>query len=121
MERIRYLAEVSVKRAIAFASLGIGMIILGLSYDPVVALKAGALMLTLTSAVLFYKGVAAPRRSVKRTELWILLDRRVSLPDAHMQRVLSQVLRETYFRYAEGTGMAAIGFWAASLVYALLG
>jgi hypothetical protein len=120
VERIRYLADFSVKRALAFAGLAIGMVVLGLSFAPVVALKSGAAMLTLISVVLFYKGLTALQRNVKRTELWILLDRNVSLPEPQMQRVLGQVLRETYLRYAEGTAIAAIVFWIASLVCTVL-
>lgn len=120
MERIRYLADFSVKRALSFAGLAIGLVVVGLSFEPVIALKAGAAMLTLISVVLFYKALMALQRNVKRTELWILLDRDVSLPEPQMQRVLGQVLRETYLRYAEGTALAAVIFWLSSLVCALM-
>ena len=120
MERIRFAAEVSVRRALGFAGLGVGTAVMGLVYDPVLALKTGATLLALIAAVLFYKAYRAPTRNFKETEVWILLDRDTSLNDQAAQRVIGGVLRETYRRYAEAIVLLAGAAWISSIVVALL-
>ena len=116
MDRIRLAAEVSIRRGMGFAALAIGVTCLGLSFDVVLALRTAAVTLGMACAILFFKGVQARTRNFRHTEVWILLDRSISLPDAVAQKLIGQVLRETYYRYGEWTLAVAVGVWLISLI-----
>ena len=111
MDRIRGFAELSVRRGCSFAALAIATTMFGLSSTPLLAIECGAILCTLTAVVLFYKSLRAPMRDYRRTELWILLDRRHDLPEAYAGRVLNTVLRDVYLRYAELGALAALALW----------
>jgi hypothetical protein len=121
IDRIRQFAELSVRRACGFAALAIVTFMVGLSADPIVALKAGAVSSTLLGFVLFVKSVRSQQTDYRRTELWILLDRKHDLPEAHAARVIAGVLREVYLRYAELAAWVAFLFWIVVLAAWLLG
>ena len=121
IDRIRQLAELSVRRACGFAALAIVTFMVGLSADPIVALKAGAVSSTLLGFVLFIKSIRSQQTDYRRTELWILLDRRHDLPEAHAARVITGVLREVYLRYAELAAWVAFLFWILVLSSWLFG
>jgi hypothetical protein len=120
IDRIRYCAELSVKRGCGFAALGIGTVMVGLSGTPLVAFKAGALLATLLAVALAVKASVASRVSYRRTELWILLDRRHGLPEQAAQRVLSDILQDAYLRYMELAAVAALVLWVIGFVMAML-
>lgn len=101
MDRIEALAELSIRRGLSFAALGIGMAMLGFSFDPAMALGFGAVASLLVSAALALKALAAPRRPYRRTELWILLDGRHDLPEERAQAQIGGLLQRLYLRYAQ--------------------
>lgn len=105
IEKIEYLAHVSVARGCGFAALGILTFFIGMSADLVVAFKCAGYLALLTCFVLLLKAGLASRRNYRRTELWIML-KPVERPDASVaQQLISAVLRETYLRFA---GHAAV-------------
>ena len=57
MDRIRYFAELSVLRALGFTGLGVMTLMLGLSFDPRLALRTGALLAWIMSLIY---GIAFP-------------------------------------------------------------
>lgn len=111
MDRIRSFAELSVRRGCSFAALAIATTMFGLSATPLLAIESGAVLCTLVTVVLFYKSVQAPTRNYRRTELWILLDRKHDLPEAYAGRVINSVLSEVYLRYAEMCALFALALW----------
>jgi hypothetical protein len=111
IDRIRQCAELSVKRACGFASLAIATFMVGLSAHPLTALRAGAVSCTLLGVVLFYRALRAKDTNYRSTELWVLLDRRHDLPEAHAPEIIGGVLREVYLRYAELAAWVAFLFW----------
>ncbi len=117
--RIRRLAFLSVGRGCFFAALAIWCCMIGLIFEPVLALKCGAILTLLTAAVLLLKAQTVTRRSYKQTELWILLDRQVDLLPAHAQRLIAGTLQEIYLRYALFAGLIAILFWLLALLFGL--
>lgn len=119
MERIEFFAEMAVRRALSFAGLGIATTMLGFMFDPVLSLKAGAILVGLVAVVLAYKGYHAPSRPYRRTELWLLLDHRHGLPEDRAQAVIGGLLRRIYWRYAERAGYMAGGLWVLSLLAGL--
>jgi hypothetical protein len=104
-----------------FAALAIVTLMVGLSADPMTALKAGAVSFTLLGVVLFFKSMRAQQTDYRRTELWILLDRRHDLPEAHARKVICGVLHDVYVRHAELSAWIAFLFWVLVLAGWLLG
>ena len=119
MDRIRYYAEVSVLRALGFTGLGVMTLMLGLSFDPRLALRSAAVLLGITGAVLVAKSINAARRNYRRTEVWILLGRSIEFPEHRAQQIIGSVLKETYSRYARLVLTGALIAWAMSVIYGL--
>lgn len=116
MERIEQAAETSVARAVSFGALAISMTMLGLAYDAVLAFRFGAGGCLLMAAVLWLKAQMAPRRSYRKTEVWLILDRRLPLPDDRAQAVIGGVLHAIFRRYATYAACAAVFLWILSLL-----
>jgi hypothetical protein len=121
MERLRYFADVSIRRGCSFGLLAIATAVVGMSSDMKLAAKAAAIGMSLMTAILLLKAHQAPTRSYKRTELWILIDRRHDFPAERTQQVLGNLLRERYLRHAEIAGIGALALWAVSFVLHLWG
>lgn len=119
MERIRYLAELSVRRAVGFVGLGVGVTMLSLSYDAVLALKTASALLAITTVVLTWRAWLAPTRDIRDTEVWILMDQSRRPADPALQQLVGGILRETYLRYARMTMFAVLAFWGLSLLLTL--
>ncbi|CAN5692115.1 hypothetical protein BH10PSE6_BH10PSE6_51800 [soil metagenome] len=117
MDRIEYLADFAVKRGCAFALLAIGTVMLGLSYDLMLCFKSGAILQALHGSVLGIFAYNAPRWNHRSTELWTLLNKGADLPPGYPPELLLEVLRKTYTRYAEYSGIIAL---ALSVVAAIL-
>jgi hypothetical protein len=115
VDRINYFAYVSVGRACAFALLAIATVTIGLIETPALAARVGGVLSALLAAALALKALQAPRRDYRRTELWILLDRDLAVPEAARQRLVSSVLKELYWRFARWAGLAAGGLWSLGL------
>lgn len=116
-ERVRGLALQSVGRGCFFAALAIWCVMIGLISDPLQAIKAGAVLTMLTVCVLLLKAGYVVRQSYKKTEVWILLDRRVDLRPEIAQQMITAILREIYLRYAWYGTLIALGFWACALLF----
>lgn len=108
MNRIEYLADGVVKRGFGFALLAVATVMLGLSYDPILCFKSGAILEALHGSVLGLFAYNAPRRNHRSTELWVLLKKGEDLPPDYPPALLLEVLRKTYLRYAELCGIAAL-------------
>lgn len=119
MERIRYFADVSIRRGCGFALVGIWTATVGMAFDPTLAVRAAALMLTLMGVILVAKGHRAPVRNYRRTELWVLLDKRCGLPPERAQAVLGGVLKDRYLWHADMTLIFALVLWAVALLMGL--
>jgi len=79
MDRIRRCARASILKALAFASFGIGTVMMGLGFDLALALEAGGCLTALAACVLALKGLHAPRQPYRSAEAWLLLGRRHGL------------------------------------------
>ena len=114
MDELRRVAELSVGRACAFAGLGIATLMVGLSFDPTLAAKSGAILLMFGTAVLRVKAWHALRQNYRQTELWLMLDKKNAPPEAYAQRMVADVLHDTYVRFSDGAAILALGFWIFS-------
>ena len=119
MDRITTLADVSIRRACGFAGLAIGTVMASLSFDGVLCFRSGAVLFALVAAILWAMAEAAPRRNVKRTELWSLLRGDHGVPPARVQAVLSGVLRERYMWHATLAAGLSLGFFVLAGLIAL--
>jgi hypothetical protein len=116
MDRIEYLADMTVRRGCGFALLAIATVMLGLSYDLVLCLKSGAILQALHGSALGICAYNAPRRNHRSTELWALLNKGADLPANYPPEQLLEVLRKTYIRYAELAAVVALGLSAAAAI-----
>lgn len=116
MDRIEYLADATVRRGCGFMLLAVLTVMWGLSYDLLLCLKTGAILMTLHCAALGLFAYNAPRRNHKSTELWTQLNRGADLPANYPPAQLLEVLRKTYLRYAELSGMMALGLAVGAAV-----
>jgi hypothetical protein len=120
VDRIRGAAELSVGRAVGFGGLAVGTVVVGLVFEPVLALKTGSTLTLLMAVVLLLKSERARTQPYRRTEVWLILDKRLGLPEDRAQRMVSQVLRDTYHRYARCCLAVAVGLWLLGLAFQLL-
>jgi hypothetical protein len=116
MDAVERAAYRSVGRACAFGALAIFCFVVGLSFDPDLAARAGGLLTMIMTAILIMRATSAPTRPYKRTETWLMLEDS-ERPSAHIaQQVIGSALREAYFWYARSTALVT----ASLLVVALL-
>ncbi|MBM3557145.1 MAG: hypothetical protein FJX47_16510 [Alphaproteobacteria bacterium] len=120
IQRIRDNALVSVGRASLFGVLAVWVVVFGLITWPVLAMRAGAICFALMTAILILKAWQAGRRDFKRSETWILLERRHDLPDDVAARVIPSILAEAFWRFATYAAILSLGFWVAAVVVWLI-
>lgn len=117
IERIRDCADVSIRRGCGFALIGIFSAVVGMAHEAIVAVRGAAVMVSLMAAILILRALRAPVRSYRRTETWILLDKRHDLPEPRAQGVIGSILQDRYLWHAQVTAAAALVLWLA--VFAL--
>jgi len=116
MDHIRTLADLSIRRACGFVGLGIGTVMLALSYDIELAFRSGAVLMSLVCAVVCVVAWRCPRRDVRATELWSMLmaDSPPPARGPEAQRLLAlagRILRERLIWHAERIALAAMALW----------
>jgi hypothetical protein len=121
MERIRHFADISIRRACGFGFLAIATAMVGTSSEMLLSAKIGATSLTLMTVILVLKGLRAPGRSYKRTEVWILLNHRHDLPEPRAQQIFGSILRERYLWHATVAAGLASFLWLLTFSIRLFG
>lgn len=121
MERIRYFADQSIRRACGFGFLAISTGMVALYWDMAVSFKLGATGVTFMVAILLWKAYDAGSRRYKHTEVYLMMDKRHDLPEERAQQVFASILRERYLWHATVTSVAAVAMWAMTFVLQLLG
>lgn len=121
MDEIRRVALQCVGRAVMFGSLAMGCVMIGFSFNPVSAFRAGAFLALIMAAVLMWKALTAGTKNPKHTEVWLYLDEKSRPVDAAAQRVFATVMREVYVLYAWIALGTAVGLFAVSFVFMLFG
>jgi len=111
---------ISIARGCGFAGLAIGTLMAGLAFDPWLALRSGAILLTLLTAVLLHRAYRAPQIDCRRTEAWILLPPEAQPPKPVAQRLFAAAMRTVCLRCAEMAGGLALLLWLASFAVTLL-
>ncbi|WP_198371001.1 hypothetical protein [Roseomonas rosulenta] len=125
LDVLQHFADISIRRACGFAALGIGMVMLGLSYDAVLAFRSGAILTSIVLAVIWAFVLWSPRRDIRGTEMWSMLvhERRYLTrgPEAERVRAMAgQVLRDRLVWHGERIALAALALWAMTGLLMLL-
>ncbi len=120
MNTVRQLADFSIRRACGFAGLGIGVVMLSLSYSLPLALRSGAALAALLCFGLLLAAWRAPRRNIRDSELWGLLPGTdaafaLHLPRGEAQALLAGVLRQRLIWHAERVGLLAVALYGLAL------
>ncbi|NFV80717.1 hypothetical protein [Magnetospirillum aberrantis] len=115
MDRIRYFADVSVRRAAGLGLLGIALVVAALHFDRGLALDALAVLLTLETLTLYQLGRRAHRVPCERREVWVMMDGQHGMGDGRIQRVVSEIMRETFQVYARRLAGPAAAAWVVDL------
>ncbi|HYE00697.1 MAG TPA: hypothetical protein VEH84_15045 [Alphaproteobacteria bacterium] len=120
MEQIERLAELSVRRGLGFAALAIGTTMIGFSADPPMMFKMGAVLVSLTSVILFWRSLRAPERPFRRTEVWLMLESPPAVSDERAQQLIGAALQRSFRRWSEFTAYGGGALWVLSLAESLL-
>lgn len=120
MDAIKTAAFISVGRAFGFASLGILCLMLGLSFEPVIATRAGGIMGLGLTAILTVFGLHARYRSYLDTETWLILAKSDRPPTNIAQQVIGEALHDTYLWFAARAIAGSVLLLAMSLVLKLI-
>ena len=121
MDAIKEASDLSIRRACGFGLLAIWTTMVGLSYEPLLAVRVGAVLMTIMGAVLLIRAWGAGRRPYKRTEVWLILNKTHNLPEARAQQVFGNILRERYLWHATAAGWVALVLWGVGIFLALFG
>lgn len=121
MEVIRRTAYEIVLRACGFGSLAIFCVMIGLSFAPRSAFQAGGFLSMVMTLVLLFKAYEARTKDHRRMEMWLYLPKERRPPQAHAQKTISAVMRETYFAFARWSALISVMMWTAALLSSLFG
>jgi hypothetical protein len=111
-------ADLSIRRAIAFVGLAVAVVMLSLSFEPVLSLRTGAEMAALLVVGLGFAAWRAPYRNLRHSEVYALL-REAGMPSGRLaqretQAEMGGVLRERLWWHAERVAVVALALWALS-------
>lgn len=120
MEAIERAAFTSIGRACGFAGLAVITLMLGLSFEPVLALRIGGYGGFGVTAILLLYAFTARIRPYKRTETWLLIPKDQRPPADIAQRVIGNHLREAYFWFAQQACLLSAAMLGASLILRFL-
>lgn len=120
MDRIVAVADQTIRRACGFAALATGAVMLSLSFDLVLAMRVGGVLATAIAVALYVQARRAPSADVRRTELYSVVGRTLTLPRDRTQRLLGDVLAERYLWHADRAALTAVLLWAVALMLWLL-
>jgi hypothetical protein len=117
VEDMRRIAFETVLRACGFGSLTIFCIMIGLSFNPLVAFQSGGVLTTLMTGILVLKAYEARSKPYRRTEMWLYLPKEARPPEAVAQRITGALMREVYLNFAMWTSITSIVMWVIALIF----
>jgi hypothetical protein len=124
-ETVETYADYTIRKALGFAGLAVGVVMLSLSFDPPLALRTGADMLAVVLVALLVSAWRVPRRNIRRSEMCVLLIDRGEpwtgrLKQAAWLRLLSVTLRRRLLWHADRIAAAALMLWVLAVLARLL-
>ena len=121
MDEIRRVALECIGRAVMFGSLAVGCVMIGFSFNPVSAFRAGAFLTLIMALALMWKAMTAGTKNPRHTEVWLYLDEKSRPVDVPARRVFGAVMRDIYGLYSRMALGVAAGFFLLSFVLTLFG
>jgi hypothetical protein len=121
MDKLREAATLSIGRAVFFAGFGISMLMLGLSYDYLLAIRCGAILTLGLAALLLWFAQTAHGMNLEDCEAWLLLADEDRPGSDAARRVFSEIIHETYLFFAMRAFAIAVILLTASIVLSLAG
>jgi len=113
----RNCADTSIRRACGFALIAIFTAMVGFSGDPYIAVRFGAFMVTATALILLWRGLGAPKRNFRDTEVWLMIRNTApAMPKERLQHLIGEALAERYFWHARIAAYVAVTMWAVALL-----
>ena len=119
MDAIRNAAYVSIGRACGFAGLAAMVLMLGLSFNLVLAAKAGAFISLGTAGLVWLYGLRAPTRPYLHTEAWLILPKELRPPAEVAQKLVGTSLQEASFWFAKRGAFIAAFLLLLSAIFAI--
>jgi hypothetical protein len=118
MDPLDIVTDRCIRRGLGFAGLAIGMVMLSLSFDLPLALRCGADLVALTAGVMLVGAWQAPRRDMRHSEIWAILDQsRPEIvrgrPKQLVQEEMRSAMRRRLLWHAEQLAMVALALWTA--------
>ena len=104
-----------------FAGVAVLCVMLGLSFEPALATRAGGIMGLGIASILSGYGFFATTRPYRRTETWLILPREQRPPAEIAQQVIGSKLRDAYLWFAHKSALVSAVLLATSLVLSLAG
>ena len=116
MDLVEIVTDRCIRRALGFAGLAIGMVMLSLSFDLPLALRAGADLVAVVAVVMLIAAWHAPRRDMRHSEAWMTLSDLApgmanGATKGEMMRRLRETLRRRLVWHAERAGLLALALW----------
>jgi hypothetical protein len=120
MDPLEAVSDRCIRRALGFAGLAVGLVMMALSFDLALALRSGADLVALTAVALVVGAWRAPRRDMRHSEAWMTL--RHLAPEwveqrsrQELQARLRQAWRRRLLWHAERLALLALLFWGLAL------
>jgi hypothetical protein len=121
LDQLRRLAFLSIGRACGFAGFAILCVMIGLSYDPLMATRVGGIFTTMMTILLLIRARLALTQNIRRTEMWLMLEDGDRPAREYAQWVGSTVLRDAYLWFAQYAAGVSIVLWTLALILSLAG
>jgi O-antigen/teichoic acid export membrane protein len=115
MNAIENAAFLTVAKACGFAWLAVFCAVFGWMYEPHMAALVGAVMSLLLALVLRFSAWRSLRKRYDRTEMWHYIPKEDRPPAEIAQRVISQVLHDTFQRFARQAAIVGAAMLMVSL------
>jgi hypothetical protein len=120
VNEIEQAAQLSVGRACGFAGFGIALTVLGLSFDPVIAAKIGAVLSLGLTLTLLINASRAHHTPHETTEVWLLIDQKSSPPAQHARRIINEARRFAMLWFARWSAASSALFASIAILLALV-
>ena len=120
MERLEALADLVIRRALGFASLAIVLVFLSLTFQWALALRSGAMLVTLLWLIVLLKLAYVPSQDMRQSEIWLMVAERHS-PDAlSMQAAMRTAFAARLRWHSDRIGAFAVTLWGGYLLVSLV-
>ena len=120
LERLEALADLVIRRALGFASLAIVLVFLSLTFQWALALRSGAMLVTLLWLIVLLKLAYVPSQDMRQSEIWLMVAERHA-PDAlPMQNAMRLAFGNRLRWHADRIGAVAICLWGLYLLVSIL-